>query len=827
VNGLFATLRRRPVSVVGVLVALIVAAAMATVTACLAGTGATLRAPVERLAASPVVVVGDQHVRFTTGKGDSQDTTSLALTAYRRVPVSLADRLSGLPGVTGVVADLSVPLNLTTGTGGGQDVSAHGWSSAALAPYKLTAGHAPSGARQVVLTSTVAAELRTGVGQAVRLNGSDQAPLTVAGVVTGPGGALATAFVSDAEARTLYGHPGEADLLAVLGPGSSAAALGAQARQVIGSDAVVLTGAKRGLAEDVDAAGDKDNVTMFAFSGGIPVLVIALFVVAGAVGLSLSGRRRDIALLRAVGATPGQIRRRVARELAGLGLLGGLIGYPFGLWIARLAVDGLVRHDLVPAGTTRWDAGWVLGAAAGAGLIVAELSGLVASWRAGRTDPVLALREAATDSRRPPLVRTLFGLICLGGGVALSILTFHQSGNPTNELNLALFTLLSFIAALALLGPTLVSLAELALRLPLRLLGGAPARLALADMRGRSRRIASAVVSVGLSVGFLGTVYLVNTTGIHADEHQAEQRLVAQSVLSAPPGLPVAAVAAAAASPGVSAALGTTATTAYLPVDGGTQVAAEALTPGSIPDVLRLGVVAGNLDQIRPGEIAVSQLGGGNAKVGSTMRVYLADGAAYQARVVAIYQQGLGFGDAVLPLDAAGGGHLGSDRIDQILVRGTLDPTALQARYPGLKDQGQTQVNAQAHKLDEESQYLNTLIVLLIGLLASIALVNTLITATLERRAELRLVERVGASWRQLMAMAGWQALTVSGVGLLAGVLSGAVALVAVTKALTGRWQPYLPVGPAVALGVGIVALTGLAVLAPTAAILRHRRGTG
>jgi putative ABC transport system permease protein len=812
---LLATLRRAPSAVVGVLVALVAAAAMATIVGSMIGTAVTMRTPVHRLAAAPVVVIGDQHVRF--GHGD--DTESLALPTYRPVPDSLADRLRTVPGVSGVVADVSVPITVRTSAGASARLAAHGWSSAALTPDRLTAGHAPEAADEIVLPAGTATRLGVRPGDTVTLAGQHRGRFTVGGLSAGAG----QAFFSDQLAAQLSGRAGTADLLAVFTASPVPDGVIAGVKQVAGSGFTVLTGDRRGRAEDVSSTGAKENMSEFALGAGIPILVISLFVVAGAVGLSVAGRRRNLALLRAVGATPGQVRRGLAGELAVLGVVGGLLGYPVGIGLAHVAVAGMARHGLLPAGMTAWSAGWLVPIVCGAGLVVAQLSGLVAGWRAGRTHPALALRETAVDRPRPNPIRLLLGVAGLGGGITLSVLTYSQATNPTDQLNLALSTLLCLVAAVALLGPLLVRLAELALRLPMRLLGGPGARLALADIQRRPARIASAVVAVALSIGFLGTVYLVNATALHADRTQTGKRMHADAGLSAPSGLQPSVVPAAQRVPGVRGALGVTSTTLFVPAGGGESIGAAALTGGDIPRVLDLDVVSGHLSRIEPGQIALSRLEAGSTKVGSTVHAYLADGTPYTARVVAIYRQGLGFGDAVIPLDAAGGGHLGSTTLDQVLVTGRTGALpSLAARYPGLTVRSQGTANAAALRLDEQDDYLNKMIVLLAALLAAVALVNTLVTATAERRESLLLLDRVGADSRQLLSMAGWQTVAITAMGVVFGVGSGAAALIAVTRALTGDWHPYLPVPALTGLGTAIVGLTAAAILVPTALILRR-----
>ena len=79
---------------------------------------------------------------------------------------------------------------------------------------------------------------------------------------------------------------------------------------------MVLTGDARGRAEYPELQQARTKLIAVTASFGGLALFIAMFVVAGTMGLSIQQREREIALLRAVAATPGQIRRMIAWEAA-------------------------------------------------------------------------------------------------------------------------------------------------------------------------------------------------------------------------------------------------------------------------------------------------------------------------------------------------------------------------------------------------------------------------------------------------------------------------------------------------------------------------------
>lgn len=656
----------------------------------------------------------------------------------------------------------------------------------------------------------------------------------MAGIAATPAGNPAsdwTVFFSGSTASALYGHPGRADLIGVIATAdTSSATLAAQIGDAVGHDQTVLSGSRRGEAENSSAVYDRTDLFALGISVGIDVVLIALFVVASTVALSVSERRRTYALLRAVGATPGQVRRQVLAELGALGAFAGLAGVLPGIGLARWAMQGLIAHQVMPPGAGVWTSGWLLLIAAGAGTIFAELAGYFASWRASRISPTGALSEAHVERRFPGPVRLSLGMLALAGGIALGVITLTQPLSAINELNLALAMGLAFLAAIGLLGPLLVAAAQLLVRLPVLALTGLPGRLALAEMRARPRRMASAVVPVALAVAFTSAVYLIDATQAHAAAAQARQRLTAEAVLSAPgPGLTPGALAAVRAVPGVSAAAGTTPTTVYAPYPGDETTAAEAVTPGPLTRLLNLNVIDGSLRNFGTGDIALSKLVAGRdaigAHVGERITVYLADGTPYRAMVTAIYARSLGFADAVIPAGAAGGGHLGSTSLGEVLVAGSPGTPAsvladrlskLASSYPGLQVASRQLVNAQDELLNAQNSYANNLVLGLVAVLAGIALVNTLVMATLERRDALRLLQRVGTTNSQLVASTAWETILLAGSGIVLGAGAAATVIVVNVRALTGSMQPYITWLPmAVILGLALF-LTGTATLAPT-----------
>ena len=390
---------------------------------------------------------------------------------------------------------------------GGKAAVAHGWSSAALTPYTLTAGRPPSGPGEVVTgyPATLGTRLTLAATGPART-------VTIVGVArpSRPVTQQAAIFLTDAEAMRLAGHPGRVDAIGVIGaPGFDAGRLRAAA-----GGAQVLTGAARGAAEYPELERSRTTlIPVTAAFGGLAVF-IAIFVVASTLGLSIQQREREIALLRAVAATPGQIRRMIAWEAAIVALAGSAAGIWPGIVFGRVLAHGLMRHGIVPPNfSLAYD--WLPAAAAIAGGVAAALVAVLAAGRrAARVPPTLALTDAAAEPRLLGPGRLIGGLLALGGAVPLFLVsvttTTPETAAATSELN-AIF----LVVAAAFLGPIVPYVAARLLAPPLAALSPVGGFLAAANL-GATRRFSSASTPLVLTVALNCTLLFSSTTIDHA-----------------------------------------------------------------------------------------------------------------------------------------------------------------------------------------------------------------------------------------------------------------------------------------------------------------------
>ena len=115
-------------------------------------------------------------------------------------------------------------------------------------------------------------------------------------------------------------------------------------------DLRVLTGAKRGDAESPENAVSREDIVAGLTVFAVLAAFIAIFVVASTFALSVQQRHRELALFRAIGSTPGQVRRMVAGEALIISCLAFVFAAPIGVLVAHLERGLFIRAGMVPDG---------------------------------------------------------------------------------------------------------------------------------------------------------------------------------------------------------------------------------------------------------------------------------------------------------------------------------------------------------------------------------------------------------------------------------------------------------------------------------------------
>jgi putative ABC transport system permease protein len=796
----------------GAFVALTIAVAVVIACGVLIESGARARAPVERHAGTPVVVAPNQRLDVTVDDA----AESVPLPEQPRIPAAVAHRVAAVDGVREVVADRSIPLSVATPSGGivaapeGEAVRGHGWRSAALTPYSVRVGRAPRAADEVVLDGTLAGQGGVAVGEDVRITSADGTETyTVVGLARPHSGRswLGAVFLTDAQAASLAVDPARVEALGVLLEATAVPEnVAERIEQALGEGIAVLTGNDRGEVDARTATMQNEELVALGGAFGGLAMMLAIFVVAATLGLSVLQRGREIALLRTVGAKPRQIRRLLVGEALIVAIAAGVAGIVPGVLLASFLFDALQGRGIGAESATLVVSALPVLIAVGVGVVTAALAAWLGGRRAARIRPTAALAEAALEPKGIGWMRLLLGVGFLVGGGFVSAAAYSLQGDAAAVTSFGV--VLTLMVAVGLLGPLLARIGAALIGPIVSRIAPTSGFVAMANVRTRARRFASAstpiALGVALSLALIGSV----TVPANAAERQSRDRVLADRVLTAPDGLPEGLRDEVRRLPGVAAVTGLLPTQVggvFHEFDGSVfqYVPAIGTSPHGLDQTLELDVREGSLAALSTGEVAVSVDRARSLQVdlGEKVSLWLGDGVRMTPRVVATYASSLGFGDFVLTR-ALVAAHVTSAMDTQLLVRYSdradvpaLDArlAALTERIPGLEVVDRAGKQAADDQAADANAWVNYLMIGVLMAFVAIAAVNSLVMAVGERAGELALLRLIGATPRQVIRMIRSEALAVIGFGLLVGFAVATATLIPFSLAIAETAMPYVP----------------------------------
>ncbi|GIF62625.1 hypothetical protein Ais01nite_06600 [Asanoa ishikariensis] len=273
--------------------------------------------------------------------------------------------------------------------------------------------------------------------------------------------------------------------------------------------AAVVLSATLTVQVSVDGAPElSEMLTAFA----LIAVYLTILLVGVTMNAAIAQQARDVALLRAVGATPGRIRRAVAVEAAVVAVPAGIAGYLLGLLAGWAWLGTLVDHGLAPAGARFTPEPLLLAPILGILVVTSTVGALIAAVRPARARPAIALADAATRRPRFTAVRLGLGLLLVAGGVTLSVSIADLAADAADDA--ALFVMLALCVGVGLLGPFVLRSA-IAVGRPLLALAGGTGRLAADNVAVLSRALSGALVPLVLAVAFAAVKVAVHSTTTH------------------------------------------------------------------------------------------------------------------------------------------------------------------------------------------------------------------------------------------------------------------------------------------------------------------------
>lgn len=508
-------------------------------------------------------------------------------------------------------------------------------------------------------------------------------------------------------------------------------------------------------------------------------LFIGSFLVINTFTMLVARRTREIALLRAVGATRRQVVRSLLAEAVVVGVVASVLGFVLGLGIASvmpelLSTDG----NRLPSGPLEIGIRSIA-AALFVGVGVTVLAAWLPARRAARIAPVEALRSVTRPAERSRL-RTAAGLgmLLLGVGLLVSLAGSAEDASEEN-LRSAMLGCGVLVVALILLSPVVAPpVIRLTGRLSRRF--GIAGRLAQQNALRDPRRTAATAATLLISTALVSGLATIGASTGQALDRQTADGLGADYVISTGStmtGIDPAAVQRVATTPGVRTASEVADSTAVI---GGKVREISGVDPGSVGQSMKLDFVSGSLKDLGPGRIAVSSSVAREAGVRAGGQINAQTGRREgftQYTVVGVYRDNPTARDAVGTREEVQRNSFKPGSVQRILVRG--DGVSEGALRTAVSDNPLLKVQDRAALVREAAGTMGDLLALMYGLLAigvvisALGIVNTLAMSVTERTREIGALRALGMDRPGIRRMIRLEAVTVAAFGTLLGLAGG------------------------------------------------------
>ncbi|AVV42243.1 ABC transporter permease [Streptomyces sp. ID05-04B] len=646
--------------------------------------------------------------------------------------------------------------------------------------YPLVSGHAPSGRNEVLIDSRTAERAGYRVGDTVRIS-VDGPVLTpkIVGVFTTDDGNVAAggslALFDTASAQTLFGKPGTYDEIDVrAAAGTSQSALKSALDAALPKDRVETTTGRQ-LADDqaeaisASMSGMKQGLLVFA---GI-ALFVGTFIIANTFTMLVAQRTKELALMRAVGASRRQVTRSVLIEAFVVGTVAGVTGL-----VAGIGIGAGLRSLLGTLGATVPDGPLVVtpGTVATA-MAVGVVITMVAAWlpgrRAAKIPPVAAMSSVhAAATTRSLVLRNTLGALFSAAGVAVVLAATTMDGSD-GQAPMGLGAVLLIIGVFIL--TPLLSRPLIAASAPVLRIFGVSGKLARQNSVRNPRRTAATASALMIGLTLITGMTVMAGSLQKSIDKMASAAIKADYVVSMANGNEL--------SPDVDAKLKT--------ADGVTATSPMRNAPARINGETEYltgvtGSAFGELTDL-PMDDGAFTVGGSRVvvdagaakhqgwKAGSVFTVHYEDGKQQRLTVAGVYEsneliRGILLDNSVLTP------HVEDPSDMQVMVKtsGGVSGDTKDRLEKALGSNPAIKVQSKQDLSDQIAKMFTLLLNMLYGLLAMavvvavLGVVNTLAMSVFERSQEIGMLRAIGLDRRSVKRMVRLESLVIS---LFGGVL--------------------------------------------------------
>ncbi|MGH8978832.1 MAG: ABC transporter permease [Acidimicrobiia bacterium] len=574
--------------------------------------------------------------------------------------------------------------------------------------------------------------------------------------------------------------------------------------------------------DDVEQILDIFNQILLIFAG--IGLLVACFIIYNTFSIIVAQRTREMALLRAVGASTRQVNASILVESLAVGIVAAALGLGLGVLLAiglKAALDAF-GLDVPASGIVVPPVAVV--AAFAVGIVVTVVSAIVPARKASRVPPLAAIRDVAVEQRRRFGRRLLIGAAITITGAALMLYALFAT--PDNTVVFVGVGAVAIFVGMFVVGPVIARPLSRWIGAPLPATRGITGALARENAMRNPRRTSATAAALMIGVALVGFITIFAASAKESIAVTLERELRTDFIVG-----PSSFIGGGfGVSPSLAEGLATLPEVgAVSPIRySGINVAGEsaivtAIDASTVDELLDLGVREGSLSALTTDGVAVSQEwadDNGHA-VGDVLPLEYSGSGLVPATVQAVYEGSEvgNTGDFVISIDAFDEHFLPQQRLDFIVLgryapgvtpedaRAAIEP--LLEPYPTME----LQSNAEYRELQEQSidQVVNIIYVLLAlaVVIALIGIANTLALSIYERTRELGLLRAVGMSRSQVRSTVRWESVIIAVLGSLLGLVIGLFFGWAAVRAVREEGFTEFAVAPMQLLLVVVLAVLG------------------
>lgn len=458
------------------------------------------------------------------------------------VPESLVEKVAAVNGVrsaAGVVTAFPIIFDKkgrSIGGGFGPPTIGTNWFEApGLTAGTITKGRAPNGPDELALDFSTAKDQGFEVGDSIKVQTQQQiAQFTIVGVAglgeAGDKSTGASVVIFDTPtSQALFGKDGTFDYVeAAAAKGTTQTQLATRVQKAVGGDLNVITGDKFIAEQQAEVSKIIDIFTNAILAFGYISIFVGIFIIYNTFSILIAQRTRELALLRAVGASRRQLLGSVLIEATVIGLIAGIVGLFAGFALAAGLKTLLSNFLTLPGALPRLTLSTILTSVL-VGLVVTVISAFIPAFRTTRIPPVAAMGEVSIDRSGLSLSRKVFGSLFLGGGILLTALVLTRTAN-LGILGIGVGAGLIFIAVLVI-GPVFAGPASRGIGRLLTARRGITGRIARENAARNPKRTAAAAAALTIGVALVTVIAVMAASVKDSISTNVDQRLAAVDLI--------------------------------------------------------------------------------------------------------------------------------------------------------------------------------------------------------------------------------------------------------------------------------------------------------